>query len=287
MGNPAIQAGEVVDIKDVQSMFAGKWVITQARHVIDQGGIYQTSFVVSGRQERSLLGLASIGASNNDAGATPHIPGLVPAIVADNNDTQNLGRVKVMFPWLAGDYVSDWARVAQLGAGQKGGAVFVPEKDDEVLVGFEFGDPRRPYVIAGMYNPKDNDRPDMSGLISMGKVKKRFFQSRLGHMLVFHEDDMSDSGIELVSKDQKLRILMDVTNKTLKITAEQSGGSKLELTASGDITIEAKSPGKLTIKGGADVSVEATQKLNLKGNGVTIDGGMGGVKVSGSKIELN
>jgi len=127
----------------------------------------------------------------------------------------------------------------------------------------------------------------MSGLISMGKVKKRFFQSRLGHMLVFHEDDMSDSGIELVSKDQKLRILMDVTNKTLKITAEQSGGSKLELTASGDITIEAKSPGKLTIKGGADVSVEATQKLNLKGNGVTIDGGMGGVKVSGSKIELN
>jgi uncharacterized protein involved in type VI secretion and phage assembly len=243
--------------------------------------------VVSGRQERSLLGLASIGASNNDAGATPHIPGLVPAIVADNNDSQNLGRVKVMFPWLAGDYVSDWARVAQFGAGKKGGAVFIPEKDDEVLVGFEFGDPRRPYVIASLYNPKDSDRPDMSGLVTMGAVKKRFFQSRLGHQIVFHEDDMADSGIELVSKDQKLRILMDVTNKALKITAEQDGGSKLELTASGDITIEAKAPGKVTIKGGGDVSVEATQKLNLKGNGVTIDGGMGVVKVSGSKIELN
>ena len=32
---------------------------------------------------------------------------------------------------------------------------------DEVLVGFEFADPRRPYVVAGLYNPNDAERPDL------------------------------------------------------------------------------------------------------------------------------
>ena len=49
-------------------------------------------------------------------------------------------------------YESDWARVAQFGAGKKSGASFPPEVGDEVLIGFEFGDPRRPYVLGGLFN---------------------------------------------------------------------------------------------------------------------------------------
>ena len=51
---------------------------------------------------------------------------------------------------------SAWAPVVQLGAGPASGAMFIPEVDDEVLVGFEHGDGQvDPYVIGGLYNGVD------------------------------------------------------------------------------------------------------------------------------------
>ena len=40
-------------------------------------------------------------------------------------------------------------------AGTNRGIWFVPDVDDEVLVAFEGGDPRRPYVLGGLWNGKD------------------------------------------------------------------------------------------------------------------------------------
>ena len=78
--------------------------------------------------------------------------GMVVGDVTTNDDPDKLGRVKLMFPWLSDDYESDWARLVQLGAGPDSGAVFLPEVNDEVLVAFEFGDVRRPYVLGGLFN---------------------------------------------------------------------------------------------------------------------------------------
>ena len=46
----------------------------------------------------------------------------------------------------------------QVGMGKKGGWMLIPEPDDEVLVAFEFGDVRRPYVVGGLSNPKDSKK---------------------------------------------------------------------------------------------------------------------------------
>ena len=80
-------------------------------------------------------------------------------------------------PWLADNYVSDWCRCMQLGMGQKGGWMLLPEPDDEVLVAFEFGDIRRPYVIGGLSNPKDSKKVPVPK-VTMGKVAERGFTSR-------------------------------------------------------------------------------------------------------------
>ena len=74
--------------------------------------------------------------------------------MTNNNDPEHVGRVKLGFPWLAPYYESDWARVVQVGMGKEWGNLFLPEVGDEVLVGFEFGDARRPYVIGGLINGK-------------------------------------------------------------------------------------------------------------------------------------
>ena len=68
----------------------------------------------------------------------------------------NQGRVELgEFPWLSDDYVSDWARTVQPGAGKDRGAMVLPEVGDEVLVAFEQGDPQRPYVLGGLFNGID------------------------------------------------------------------------------------------------------------------------------------
>ena len=54
------------------------------------------------------------------------------------------------YPWLSGDHASDWARVVAPGGGAQPGVEFLPEVNDEVLVGFEMGDIHYPYVLGGL-----------------------------------------------------------------------------------------------------------------------------------------
>jgi type VI secretion system secreted protein VgrG len=70
--------------------------------------------------------------------------------------TDEFGRVKVKFHWdrfsASDDTSSCWIRVAQLWAGKKWGAMFIPRKDQEVIVEFLEGDPDRPIITGRVYN---------------------------------------------------------------------------------------------------------------------------------------
>lgn len=152
VGNPAIQPGATVTVTGVPSVFAGQWKISRARHVFDDSEHgYRTTFAAHGRQDRSMLGLttkATRGSSSHRA----TIDGVVCGVVSNCADPLGKGRVKVTLPWLAPDFETDWAPNVQFCSGQRSGAMFMPEIGDEVLLAFEFGDPRRPYVLGGMMN---------------------------------------------------------------------------------------------------------------------------------------
>ena len=75
--------------------------------------------------------------------------------MTNNDDPEGMARVKVTFPWFSGDVESTWARLVATGAGPNCGLVWIPQVDDEVLVGFEHGDMRHPYVLGGLWNPVD------------------------------------------------------------------------------------------------------------------------------------
>ena len=60
-GNPALHAGAAISIDKVGAPFDGKYTITTSRHNYDPSSGYTTTFAVTGRQERSLLGLTSGG----------------------------------------------------------------------------------------------------------------------------------------------------------------------------------------------------------------------------------
>ncbi len=269
-GNPKLKSGTPVSISLVADDFAGQYTLTQARHIFDSHG-YRTRFVVSGRQERSLLGLMGGNGTAGVPGGGKPVDGVVVGLVTNNDDPRKLGRVKLRFPWLSDSYESDWARMVQLGAGPNSGAVFLPEVNDEVLVAFEFGDVRRPFVVGSLYNGQDKPRLG-DGLVDNGRVRRRGFVSRRGHRAIFL-DDPGKSGIALISSDDKLRIAIKET------------GTEIHVASDGTIKIEARRD--ISITSSAGISIEAQGQLSLKGQGgVRIESG-GVVDVDGSLIQLN
>ena len=261
-GSTALRAGVAVRVSGVSDHFSGTYVLTRVRHVLSRRG-YVTHFTVSGRQDRSLLGLVSAngngnGAAHGDGLAGRADPGVVRGLVSDNQDPDNLGRVKVRFPWLDKDYSSTWAPVMQLGAGPDSGTFFLPAVDDEVLVGFEHGRVDRPIVIGGLFNSIDKP-PGYGAYLDDGAVTGRGIWSRNGHRITLHDAD-DTAGIILRAVDGQggsvVSIGLNAKDRKLVVTSE----GDIELEALGDITLK-----------GANVTVQADRDLVLKGTTIKLN----------------
>src|SRR5262249_4260108 len=70
--------------------------------------------------------------------------------------TDKYGRVKVRFHWDRGDTPPEesscWIRVGTPWAGKGYGIIHIPRRGQEVIVGFEEGDPDRPIILGSVYN---------------------------------------------------------------------------------------------------------------------------------------
>lgn len=79
--------------------------------------------------------------------------GFYPALVTSTKDPLGQGRVKVKLPWSpdgGGDSYEVWARLAVYMADLHRNVWFLPRPNDEVLVGFEGGEPGSPFVIGAL-----------------------------------------------------------------------------------------------------------------------------------------
>ena len=142
--------------------------------------------------------------------------GAVVGIVTNNNDPDRLGRVKVKFPWLSAGDESAWARLAVPMAGNARGVCFLPEIDDEVLVMFDRGDVRLPYVIGALWNGKERPPVDNAD----GKNNLRVIKSRSGHVIRFN-DEAGKETLEIVDASGGNRVVIDTANKTITVTSGQ------------------------------------------------------------------
>ncbi len=183
--------------------------------------------------------------------------GVYPAIVTSVTDPDKQGRVRIRLPW-APDSTSGyeaWARLATLMAGPDRGTWFIPDVDDEVLVAFEGGDPRRPYVVGALWNGQDAPPESMDGA---GQNNKKVIVSR-----------------------QNIRITLDDTQGQVAVTIETPGGqvvtlndtpASVELKDSSGNSIKMESSG-ITINAAGNLTIQAAM-VNVSTSMVKVDAGM-------------
>lgn len=222
----------------VQITDLGRYRITEITHTVDDKGLYSNTFC-------------------GVPGGTPTMPwgdAVMPvaypemARVVSNDDPKNQGRVKVQFMWQEIDGgESYWMRVQSPDAGKSDqvaknrGFVFIPEPGDLVMVGFEQGNPDRPYVTGSLFYKANSE-----GAAKDNTVKS--IRTRSGHTLEFNDDENGQWGITITDKENNI-IRLDTKKKSISISAPEkitieskdvivSASNNLELIAAGNATLQ-------------------------------------------------
>ncbi|MBC8153831.1 MAG: type VI secretion system tip protein VgrG [Bacteroidetes bacterium] len=257
--NPNINVGVIVDVtgqkliapgKYKQEAF-GKYRVTHVTHTVDEIGNYANSF-------NAVPESAQLPPRNPSV----HSPVALPEIatVITNVDPLKLGRVKVQFHWpnqLAGK--SSWVRVTFPYTGSSRGMLFIPEKDDQVLISYEANHVDFPVIVGSIYHKStQNDYwfPDN---------EQKFIRTKGGNKIVFKE------------KQGKQEIFItNANNKGTNLHISFEGDGTITLETKGLIkmkakNIEMKADKSITMKA-PTIEATATNSVDVKGMSVNIKG---------------
>lgn len=238
----------------------------------------------------------------------PIVPGAQTAVVVgkehDEICTDELGRIKVQFHWdrdgQNNQESSCWIRVAQIWAGDRWGAQFIPRVGQEVVVEFLDGDPDRPLVTGSVYNGKRKppfklpDHATQSGIRSRSSkhgapenaneirfedkkgAEELFVQAERNHRVVVKAAQSIDVGAS--------RSLHVAASETIAVDATRTTTVKGKETATFEDertvtvlkndTLEVTERRTETVHGGRHIDVHTVDSLRVHGanRNVVVDG---------------
>lgn len=191
----------------------------------------------------------------------PVVAGVVSGIVVgpagETKFVDQFGRVRIRFPWRSPAHTNPndpgdagFVRVAQIATGIGASAMWLPDVGDEVLVAFEYGDPRRPVVVGSVYNAKDMPP------VALPANK---------HLSILRAQSASGAKSELVYDaspgNERLLIQSGQSGLTLSASGITAQGSSVAITAGTDLV---QRSGRATvIEAGGDLSVRSGQNLAM------------------------
>lgn len=296
-GSAKAQTGKLIQLAGVGARFnGGVWLSGVHHRIYDGKWLTTAQFGLSPKWFAAET--PNIEAPPASA-QLPAIQGLQSGVVKKvAKDPGGEFRVLVSLPLLQAGSKGVWARVASFyTAAGKGGAVFFPEINDEVVVAFLNDDPRFPVVLGGLYSKKlpppypPNEANDKKAIVTRSKLeisfddKDKIIEIRTPGKHVIKLDDKSGA-LSIQDNGNKNQISLSKGGITV------DSGSNLKLNAKGNITMTAG--GNLTMSAKANASLEGVQvshkakgKLSAKSSGLAELTATGILTVKGAFVKIN
>jgi Rhs element Vgr protein len=276
IGNGDLKLSEIITLKGLGKRFNGDGYISGIRHNFEPG--YWKTTCTLGLQNKYAVQTYNDLNTMPTSGLLPAISGLQIGIVTQTwDDPEGLNRVKVKLPtWDAAKEV--WARIISPYASKDIGIVFMPEPNDEVVVGFFNDDPRYPVIVGSLYSSKHKPpySPDkknkIKAIVTREKMKIEFNEEK---KIITIETPNKNTII--IDDDAKKIIIKDQNENMIELSDAGivfDTPKDLKITAKGNVSIDAKQA--ITLKAGTDLKTEglnvnAKAKVALALEGLTAE----------------
>jgi uncharacterized protein involved in type VI secretion and phage assembly len=239
------RVGREVQVKESVSAKKdhGRYMITSLSHRCTSEGQYENIFTAV------PVSVASPYVNVNDH----PVAETQSAVVIDNNDPDDLGRVQVQFRWQESGR-TPWLRMVIPGGGKDKGFHMIPEKGEEVMVDFAGGNPERPYVLGATRNGSS-----ASGFGTETNDIKAI-RTRSGHTIELND---KQGGEFITIKDKNgNKINIDTANDNMTITAQKN----MTLNAK-NFELNVKEDANLNI--GKNTGIQTGENLDISAKNVT------------------
>lgn len=289
-GSAKVKPGTLIELKGLGKRFNGNLFVGAVTHTIEDNE--WTTEAGAGVPAMNITDEPDV-VSPPAAGFLPGLQGLHAAVVKKlDGDPQKEYRIQIELPWLDGKSKLLWARLATMYATGGMGTFFLPEVNDEVLVGFMNADPTHPVILGSLYGAKHKPpfeyeaKNNTKAIVTREKLRIEFDEEKKVITVATpgkNTLEISDDGKSITLTDQhKNEIKMDSGGITLTsakdITLKAKGGitldatSKISGTAKSDISLDGMNV-KVQAKVGATVKGNATAELSATGQ-TTVKGAM-------------
>jgi Rhs element Vgr protein len=295
IGSSLVKTGDIIELAGVGDRYNGKAFVSAVSHTLNDGDWLTT--VKFGLDFRPISGLPDFSYTPA-AGQLPAIHGLQIGIVKKiSSDPKSGSRIKVVLSANASSEVEIWARLSNFYATSGAGSFFLPEIDDEVVVGFLDSNPAFPVILGSLYGPKNkaaysanDDKNNIKAITTRSKMKIEFDDEKKITTI------QTPGGNKIILDDDAKAInIIDQNSNSLKMTSsgiEMKSAKDIILKATGNITLDAT--GKLSLSSKQDVAIEGlninnTAKVGFtaKGNASAEISASGQTVVKGAMVMIN
>jgi len=251
--NPGLVLGALVKIENEKGSY-GTFRISEITHTNNENGKYENNFrAISAESDAYPLTDISLFPQSQTQ----------TAIVKENNDPEGMGRIKVQFPWQQKNgAMTPWVRIVTPHGGGDKGFHFIPELEEEVLIGFEGGNAECPYMVGSLYHK--SKQPE-SWKTDANDIKA--IRTRSGHTIELNDTD----GAEFINiTDAKGNLItIDTVGETITMNALKdiniNAGENINISAGQNIIVKAGT--NLSQSAGENISSVASKDILLNASG--------------------
>lgn len=286
--NPGVTLGNIIVIEGVN------YRVTSLIHINNEIGDYENKFeaIVADIDASPLTNINAMSRAESQI-----------AIVKENADPDGIGRVKVQFPWQEDSELTPWLRIITPHGGLNKGFHFIPELEEEVLVGFEGGNAEKPYVLGSLFN--------ITGKVDEFQTETndaKIIRTRSGHTIELNDTDgeekinIYDNEGSIITFDTQAKSLtinatetIDIAAKNINISAEENitigAQGNIEVASDGDTALQAQgamdiqATGDASLTSSGAVTVEAASDATLTGAN-TVVSGQASAELSGTQAKV-